>query len=50
MKSDTDALFAGALEEIRSVFDKGAAAEVDRLCDELLKARRIAGDPLAKSV
>jgi 6-phospho-3-hexuloisomerase len=42
MSSDTDALFSGALDEIRGVFDKGAAAEVDRLCDELLKARRIA--------
>ncbi len=37
-----DALFAGALDEIRGVLEAGAAAEVDRLCDELLKARRIA--------
>jgi 6-phospho-3-hexuloisomerase len=42
MKSDTNALFAGALDEIRAVFDRGAATEVDRLCDELLNARRIA--------
>lgn len=40
--SGTDALFAGALDEIRGVLEAGAAAEVDRLCDELLKARRIA--------
>jgi 6-phospho-3-hexuloisomerase len=38
----TDALFAGALDEVRDVLEAGAAAEVDRLCDELLKARRIA--------
>jgi 6-phospho-3-hexuloisomerase len=37
----TDALFAGALDEIRRVLEAGAGAEVDRLCDELLKARRI---------
>ena len=42
MKSGTDALFTGALDEIRGVFDRGAATEVDRLCDELLEARRIA--------
>ncbi len=42
MTSDTDALFADALDEIRRVFDGGAGAEVDKLCDELLKARRIA--------
>jgi len=42
MTPDTDALFASALDEIRGAFDSGAAAEVDRLCDELLKARRIA--------
>lgn len=40
--SGTDALFAGAMDEIRGVLDAGAAAEVDRLCDEVLKARRIA--------
>ncbi len=42
MSADTDALISGALEEIRGVFDSSAASEVDRLCDELLKARRIA--------
>jgi 6-phospho-3-hexuloisomerase len=40
--SGTSALVAGALDEIRGVLEAGAAAEVDRLCDELLKARRIA--------
>jgi 6-phospho-3-hexuloisomerase len=40
--SGTDALFAGALDEIRGVLEAGAAAEVDRLCEELQKARRIA--------
>src|SRR5258705_12086971 len=40
--SGTNALFAGALDEIRGVLEAGAAADVDRLCDELLKARRIA--------
>ncbi len=39
---NTDSLFAGALDEIRAVLEDGAAAEVDKLCDELLKARRIA--------
>src|SRR4029077_16349749 len=39
---NTDRLFDGALDEIRGVLEAGAAAEVDRLCDELLKARRIA--------
>ena len=39
---NTDTLFAGALDEIRAVLEDGAAAEVDKLCDELLKARRIA--------
>jgi 6-phospho-3-hexuloisomerase len=38
----TDDLVAGALDEIRGVLEAGAAAEVDRLCAELLKARRIA--------
>jgi 6-phospho-3-hexuloisomerase len=38
----TDSLFAGALDEIRSVLEADAAAEVDKLCDELLRARRIA--------
>jgi 6-phospho-3-hexuloisomerase len=40
--SGTEALFAGALDEIRGVLEAGASAEVDRLCEELLKARRIA--------
>lgn len=40
--SATDALFSGALDEIRGVLEAGAAAEVDRLCDEVLKARRLA--------
>jgi 6-phospho-3-hexuloisomerase len=40
--STTDALFSGALDEIRGVLEAGAAAEADRLCDEVLKARRIA--------
>jgi 6-phospho-3-hexuloisomerase len=39
---DTDALFSGALDEIRGALQAGAAEEVDRLCDELLKAHRIA--------
>ena len=39
---NTERLFAGALAEIRGVLEAGATAEVDRLCDELLKARRIA--------
>jgi 6-phospho-3-hexuloisomerase len=40
--SATNALFSGALDEIRGVLEAGAAAEVDRLCDEVLKAHRIA--------
>jgi 6-phospho-3-hexuloisomerase len=39
---NTERLFDGALNEIRAVLEADAAAEVDRLCDELLKARRIA--------
>jgi len=39
---DTDSLFSGALDEVRAVLESGAAAEVDRLCDELLRAKRIA--------
>ena len=35
-------LFAGALDEIRAVLEAGADVEADRLCDELLRARRIA--------
>lgn len=40
--SSTDDLFAGAIDEIRAVLQDGAAAEVDKLCGELLAARRIA--------
>ena len=39
---NTERLFSGALDEIRGVLEADAAGEVDRLCDELLKARRIA--------
>lgn len=39
---NTNDLFTGALAEIGAVLEDGAAAEVDRLCDELLKAHRIA--------
>lgn len=39
---DTEVLFAGAIDEIRTVLEAGAAAEVDRLCDELQRARTIA--------
>jgi 6-phospho-3-hexuloisomerase len=42
IQRDTDALFEGALDDIRAVLEKGAAAEAQKLCDELLKARRIA--------
>ena len=40
--TDTDALFAGALDEVRSVLEAGAAGEVDRLCDEIVESKRIA--------
>jgi 6-phospho-3-hexuloisomerase len=40
--SGTEALFGGALDEVRAVLEAGAADEADRLCDELLQARRIA--------
>jgi len=39
---NTERLFAGALDEIRAVLENDAADEVDRLCDELVKAGRIA--------
>ena len=42
MKSDTDALFKGAVDEVRGVLEDGAAPEAERLCDELLQAKRIA--------
>lgn len=38
----TEGLLTGALAEIRAVLESGAAAEVEKLCDELLKANRIA--------
>ena len=40
--SETDALFEGAIDEIRGVLRAGAAAEAEKLRDELLAARRIA--------
>src|SRR3982074_712126 len=40
--TDADALFEGAIDEIRAVLQNGAAAEAEKLCDELLKAKRIA--------
>ena len=40
--SEAGRLFAGALEEIGAVLAAGADVEADRLCDELLRARRIA--------
>jgi 6-phospho-3-hexuloisomerase len=40
--TETESLFAGAMAEVRSVLEAGAAAEVDRLCEELVKAKRIA--------
>ena len=42
MNTDTEALLTGALDEVRGVLHAGAAAEAERLCDELLKANRIA--------
>jgi 6-phospho-3-hexuloisomerase len=42
MKSDPQALFEGAIDEIRDVLRRGAGAEAERLCDELLAAHRIA--------
>jgi 6-phospho-3-hexuloisomerase len=40
--SEAGRLFTGALAEIGAVLDAGADIEADRLCDELLRARRIA--------
>ena len=40
--SNTDDLLTGAIDEIRAVLQDGAAPEVDKLCGELLGARRIA--------
>jgi 6-phospho-3-hexuloisomerase len=39
---DAEALFAGAVDEVRTVLESGAAAEVDRLSDELQNAHTIA--------
>lgn len=41
-KTDANALFEGAIDEIRAVLENGAAAEAEKLCDELLRAKRIA--------
>src|ERR1700757_1061218 len=41
-KTQTDELFSGALDEVRAVLEAGAGGEVDRLCDEILDAKRIA--------
>ena len=42
MKTDADALLAGAVDEVRGALGTGAGAEAERLCDELLQAKRIA--------
>ena len=42
MKSDADALLAGALDEVRGALQAGAGAEAERMVDELLRAKRIA--------
>ena len=42
MRSDPDALLAGAVDEVRGALEAGAGAEAERLVDELLKAKRIA--------
>jgi 6-phospho-3-hexuloisomerase len=42
MKPDAAALLAGAMDEVRGALGPGAGAEAERLCDELLKAKRIA--------
>ena len=41
-RSDVDSLFQGALKEIRGVLESGTAAEVEKLCDEVQAAHRIA--------
>jgi 6-phospho-3-hexuloisomerase len=41
-KVDTEQLFSGAVDEVRGVLEAGAAGEADALCDEILKAKRIA--------
>jgi 6-phospho-3-hexuloisomerase len=42
VKTDADALLAGAVDEVRGALGAGAGAEAERLCDELLQAKRIA--------
>ena len=42
MKTDADALLAGAVDEVRGALGAGTGAEAERLCDELLQAKRIA--------
>lgn len=39
---ETEALFTGAVDEVRAVLEAGAAPEADRLCNELQMAHRIA--------
>src|SRR5437899_7928445 len=41
-KTDANALFDGAIDEIRGVLANGAAAEAEKLCDELVHTKRIA--------
>lgn len=41
-KTNVDALFEGAIDEVRGVLLSGAAVEAEKFCDELLAARRIA--------
>src|SRR2546430_4442615 len=41
MKSDADALLAGAVDEVRGALQAGTGAEAEHLCDELLEAKRI---------
>lgn len=41
-ESTVDELFDGAMDEIRAVLRNGAAAEAEKLCDEIQRARRIA--------
>ncbi len=41
-RSDAARLFSGALDEIRAVLAAGADGEAERLCDEVLAARRVA--------
>jgi len=41
-KTDANALFDGAIDEIRGVLENGGAAEAEKLCDELVHTKRIA--------